>query len=91
MMKNLEIYQWIKAKINSEVWLTDFHLNDHFLEFCDKFYPKTKTKSCITIFNRHMKQFVLEGKVSKNKKSYRGIINEFGRKQITTYVPISKL
>lgn len=88
--KQITFNKWAKPLLAKGEWLNDNHNNYTFLDFADKFYPKTRLKSCMKHFNRLMEDLTLNGYCVKTSAPTPGLMSLMGRRKINTYIPTDK-
>jgi len=87
--KQIEQYNYLKNLIIREKIVTNWHWNNDFLDFCDKFYPKKPIRYCQRQFTKMMRMLVLDGisqpamKIGLGPGSY---INDFGVRTQTSWM-----
>lgn len=88
MTKKLQIIKWLKEKVDNEKQLTNWHLNDDYLEFCQKFYPNIfNDKKTKQHFAKYCKILVDYGYINEAKRIGLGCggVYDFGVKTQTIW------
>lgn len=91
MEPKITISEWMVAKLNENIWLCDFHQNDDYLEFIDKFANSLTPKQRRNKFNYYAKKLSKQG-ICKHTFAYLSAWEQFnyGVRTVNNYQPINK-